>query len=175
MSLLFFLGCFREFYSVLSIMETISFPSNVSLQGHTIRSMEEANQILNECSRDDVYPLAMQMQSELLGFIETSEDYLCMLHDFVHKGEYWRGHELDEEGFRYSWQAARDTICNREKRLEYIDHIRERSIKVWGRDNAKAFFLRVKTRAMAERVSRLLSTSLDYESVRLMINKTTKL
>lgn len=145
-------------------------PANISLEGRTIQSMEEAFQILHECSRDEVYPIAMQMQSELMGFIETGEDYLYKLHEFVDRGEFWRGHELDEDSFRYNWRAARDAIANRTKRLEYIDSIREKAIKTWGSDHAKAFFLRVKTRAMAEKVSRLLTANLEYTAIRLMIN-----
>lgn len=147
----------------------VSFPANISLQGRIVRSMEEALQILHDSSRDEIYPLAMQMKSEILGCIESGEDYLYTLHEFVQRGEFWRGHE-DEDSFRHNWRAARDAIANRTKRLEYIDSIREKSIKTWGKDNAKAFFLRIKTRAMAEQTSKLLSTNLDYPAIRLMIN-----
>ncbi|KAJ5989433.1 hypothetical protein N7481_004643 [Penicillium waksmanii] len=114
----------------------VSLPVNISLEGRTVQSMEEAFKILHECSRDEVYPIAMQMQSELMGFIETGEDYLYKLHEFVDRGEFWRGHELDEDTFRYKWRAARDAIANRTKRLEYIDSIREKAIKTWGSDHA---------------------------------------
>jgi hypothetical protein len=47
------------------------------------------------------------------------------------------------------------------KTLEYIDSIWEKAIKIWESHHAKAFFLRVKTRAMAEKVSRLLTANLE--------------
>lgn len=166
-----FLFCFICLALELLNMENEYYLSgNNSLHERTVQSMEEAFQALYECPRDEVYPLAMQMQSELTGLAEYKEDCLFRLHEFVSRGEFWRGHESDLESFQYNWRAARDAIANRTKRLEYIDSIREKSIKTWGRDNAKALFLRVKTRAMAEKVSKLLSSNLDYYSIRLMIN-----
>ncbi|KAJ5749713.1 hypothetical protein N7533_006741 [Penicillium manginii] len=101
----------------------VNLPATISLEGRALHSMEEAFQILHECSQDEVYLIAMQMQSELMGLIETGEDYLYKLHEFVDRGEFWRGHESDEDSFRYNWRAARDAIANMTKTLEYIDSI----------------------------------------------------
>lgn len=67
------------------------------------------------------------------------------------------------------WEDAAE-IKDKHRNEARILQVKDKATTQWGAENAEQFFTRVNSRAMADRVSKLLTRRIDYDTVRSTIN-----
>jgi hypothetical protein len=148
----------------------LSFTNTLNLQGQSVRSMDEALEVLKTLAPTDVYPAALMIQDHAHAFLGVAVRSLGKLHDFIDQGEFWRSHEESLEAFHDSWKNTRDIVKAQEHVDRFNAKLRERAITQWGENQANALLIRIKGDTMKRKVSNILTAGLSFPETQAAIN-----
>lgn len=145
-------------------------PGGIIIDNKTVRSTEEMIEALSQYDGRERYQMSAYCGSVLKDHYDAVGDGLVALFDFVKDHTPWSECEATEEDFEQRWATAIAIKQRKEHDLAEIQRIKRRAISAWGENDTERLFFMVNTRTMSEAVSKLLSTKLPYEQIRLAIN-----
>lgn len=141
----------------------------VQFCGRQIQSIEDGLTLLEGAPAPEQYGLQLELLSILLRCRAHNAEAISRLCDYAISSEAWK-YDRSLHAFQSDWKEASKTVKEHKDNERRIRQVKDKATTLWGSDNTNIFFIRVVTRTMADRVSKLLTQGIEYDRVQLAVN-----
>lgn len=116
------------------------------------------------------YAFQLEVMEYLIKLRDENEEAISLWYSYVLESGAWKI-QREETVFEMEWQRARKIHDKHQQNRAYVSTILKKAISKWGERDATVFFDKIRTKSMAEQVSKLLNQDLDFAQVQLGVNQ----
>ncbi|KAJ5971735.1 uncharacterized protein N7479_001653 [Penicillium vulpinum] len=139
------------------------------LNMNTVPTVQDARQIVEQAPEEDRYTLQLKLGIYMLEKRDENEEAISIWYDYVIQSGVWK-RERTEADFRDEWERARSIRDRHQRNLAYIEAMYQKAVSKCGVEHTQDLFVLIRTKTIAESVSKLLTLDASFEELRRGIN-----